>query len=328
MYTRRRILAVLAVLLVLALLVPKACQALMGSNDDPGPNGEQQAGAAGTDTGADTESGEESGAGNADTDDADTGDTGTTNKGDDEAEAKDKSSSRGAPFVDDGPGGENGSGAGAGEEAAPDLLALVTPLAAVSDEEPTAGDQSAGGGAPSPSEAGGSPSAEEQPISEIQFALAASPAPAQQPSSEGERAPTRRSRPAEVEPAAIPRNERIRDRAGRLPGTPVAEPAAIYEAGARQTVVEPAAAETFAHAPVAAEPVAVAPAPVPVPAPPAAVAAPVPAAAVPSDPAFAPTPAGGVLNGAPAVPAAGAALPAGPRLAGPGPTGTPGRAVF
>lgn len=299
-YARRRLLAVLVVLLLLALLVPRACQALLGSNEDTGQRGEQRSGAAGTATGA----GAEDDAGDAGTSNADTGNA-------DKSGTQDDSSGRGAPFVEEGPGSEDGSGAGS-EEAAPDLAAMVANLAVIDGDEDLAAseDQSSGGSAPSPSATGG-----QQPISELQFALAASPAPTQQPSSEAEPAPTRRSEPAAAapvaEPAATPLSERIRDRAGRRASAALAEPAALDEVGSRQTAVEP-----------------VAPAPAPVPAPPAAVTAPVPAApaAVPSEPAFAPIPAAGALNGVPPVPAARAALPAGPRLAGPGPGGTP--AVF
>lgn len=295
-YARRRILAVLVVLLLIALLVPRACQAFFGSNEDTGQRGEQRSGA-GTATGA----GAEDDAGDAGTSNADTGKA-------EKSRAQDDTSGRGAPFVEEGPASEDGSGAGSGE-AAPDLAAMVTNLAVIDGSEDLAAseDQSSDETAPRPSEPGG-----EQPISELQFALAASPAPTQQPSSEAEPAPTRRSEPAAAapvaEPAATPLSERIRDRAGRLASAALAEPAALDEVRSRQTAVEP-----------------VAPAPAPVPAPPAAVTAPVPAApaAVPSEPAFAPTPASGALNGVPPVPAARTTLPAGPRLARPGPGGTP-----
>jgi hypothetical protein len=91
----------------------------------------------------------------------------------------------------------------------------------------------------------------------------------------------------------------------------LAAPAALDEVAARQPVVEPVAVEPVPPAPVAVEPVATAP--------PATVA---------SGPAFTPTSVGGALNGAPAVPAARATLPAGPRLARVGPGRTPGPAIF
>jgi hypothetical protein len=96
----------------------------------------------------------------------------------------------------------------------------------------------------------------------------------------------------------------------------LAEPAALDGVGARQAVVAPVA--PVAVEPVAVEPVAVEPVAV----------EPIPTAAVASAPALAPTPASGALNGAPAVPAARATLPAGPRLAGVGPGRTPGPPVF
>src|SRR5215210_7639455 len=51
-YVRRRILAVLVVLLLLALLVPRACQALLGSNEDTGPREHRKTVAPETATGA------------------------------------------------------------------------------------------------------------------------------------------------------------------------------------------------------------------------------------------------------------------------------------
>jgi ribonuclease E len=307
-YARRRLLAVVVVLLLLALLAPRACQALLGSNEDAGQGEGQKSGVAGKAAGA----GAEDDAADADTSNADTGNAGAE-KSDtqDKPGTQDDSSDRGAPFVDEGPGSEDSSGE-ASEEAAPDLGVMVTNLAVIDGSEDFAAseDQGAGGTAP-----GSSETASEQPISELQFALAASPAPAQQPSSEPEPAPTRRSEPAAAapvaEPAPPPLGERIRDRAGRRASAALAAPAALDEVAARQTVVEPVAVEPVPIAPVAVEPVA--------PAPPATVA---------SGPAFTPTPAGGALNGTPAMPAARATLPAGPRLARVGPGRTPGPAIF
>jgi hypothetical protein len=319
-YARRRLIAVLIVLLLLALLIPLTCQALLGSNEDARQEGEQRSDDAGTAAGAGTED--------------DEGDAGTSNAGEDddgEPGTQDDSSGREAPFLDDRSSGENG------DEAAPDLLALVTPLAAGNESDATAGEeQGSAGSAPDSSVAGGEPQAEEQPISENQFALAAPPE--QQPTPTRERAPTRRSRPPDAAPAAEPaansRGEQIRARADRLVAAAVPEPDALDKAKARQ-----AAAETFVPAPVEAAPPApvevappapvevAPPAPVevapPAPVVPAAQAAPVPVA-VSSGPAFPPTPASGALNGAPSVPA----VPAGPRLAAPGPSGTPGPKVF
>src|SRR5215208_4158910 len=327
-YARRRLLAVLAVLVLLALLVPRACQALLGANEEAGQGEGQKSGAAGKAAGAGAEDDAgDAGTGNADTGNAEKSDTQANQR------TKEGTSDRGAPFVEDKPGSGDRSGE-AGEEAAPDLGVMVANLAVIdgSEEFASSEDQGAAESAPRSSETGS-----EQPISEIQFALAASPAPTQQPSSEPEPAPTqqpssepepaptRRSEPAAAAPVAAPAptplGERIRDRTGRRARVALAEPAALDEVAARQIVVELVAVEPVAPAPVAVEPVA----PAPVAVEPVAPAAP---AAIPSDPAFAPTPATGALNGAPAVPAARATLPAGPRLAGVGPGRTPGPAVF
>ncbi len=301
----------------------------MGSDSDAGgePSGEQQAGAAGTETGTGTGEGES--ADNAGPEDASPSDA---DKDEGADEAKDERSDRGAPFLEDGSDGENDSG---GDGAAPDLLALVTPTTVVAEEDASADeDEGSVGGS---SEAG-EPQADEQPISENQFALAAPRAPqetssGEEPSGE-EPAPTRRSGPAETAPVVeqdaaslservraradrlaaraerrAARAERLAARAERLAATPVAEPAALQGAGQRQPVVEPAVTETFGTVPVATAPVATAQAPVP--------------AAVSSGPAFVSTRSGG-LNGAGAV--HGALPAAGPRLGGAGPTGTPGPA--
>jgi hypothetical protein len=353
-YARRRLLAVLAVLVLLALLVPRACQALLGSNEDAGQGEGQKSGAAGKAAGA----GAEDDAGDAGTGNADTGkaDTGKAEKSDTQGKqsTQEGTSDRGAPFVEDKPGAGDRSGE-AGEEAAPDLGVMVANLAVIdgSEEFASSEDQGAAESAPESSETGS-----EQPISEIQFALAASPAPTQQPSSEPETqrsssepepAPARRPEPEvaapAAEPAPAPLGEQIRDRADQRVTAALAEPAALEVVGAPQTAVEPVA-------PVAAEPVAAAPAPVvpaapaapapvvpaapaaPAPVVPAAPAAPAPvvpaapAAPVAADPTFAPTPASGALNGAPTVPAARANLPAGPRLAAVGPRRTPGPDAF
>jgi len=327
-YARRRLVAVVVVLIVLALLAPRACQALLGSNEDAGQGEGQRSGTAGKVAGT----GAQDDAGDAGPGNADTGNAGAEKSGaQDKPVTQDDSSNRGAPFVEDEPGTENGSGE-ASEEATPDLGVLATNLAVIDGSEDFAASEDQGGGGSAP---GSQEPVSEQPISEVQFALAASPAPTQQPSSEPEPAPTRRSEPAAAAPVAapapIPLGERIRDRAGRRARVALAEPAALDEVAARQIVVEPVAVEPVAPAPVAVEPVA--PAPVAVePVAPAPIAvepvAPAPPAAIPSHPAFAPTPATGALNGAPTVPAARTTLPAGPRLARVGPGRTPGPTVF
>jgi hypothetical protein len=349
-YARRRLLAVLAVLVLLALLVPRACQALLGSNEGAGQGEGQKSGAAGKAAGA----GAEDDAGDADTGNADTG---NAEKSDTQAKqsTKEGTSDRGAPFVEDKPGAGGRSGE-AGEEAAPDLGVMVANLAVIdgSEEFASSEDQGAAESAPESSETGS-----EQPISEVQFALAASPAPTQQPSSEPETqrssfepepAPARRPEPEAAapaaEPAPVPLGEQIRDRADQRVTAALAEPAALEEVGAPQTAVEPVApvaAEPVAAAPAPAAPAPAAPAPVvpapavPAPAVPAPVvpapavpapAVPAPAAPVAADPTFAPAPAGGALNGAPTVPAARTNLPAGPRLAAVGPRRTPGPDAF
>jgi hypothetical protein len=368
-YARRRLLAVLAVLVLLALLVPRACQALLGSNEEAGQGEGQKSDVAGKAAGA----GAEDDAGDADTGKADTGkadtgkaDTGKAEKSDTQAKqsTKEGTSDRGAPFVEDKPGAGDRSRE-AGEEAAPDLGVMVANLAVIDGSEEFASreDQGAAESAPESSETGS-----EQPISEVQFALAASPAPTQQPSSEPETqrfssepapVPARRPEPEAAAPAAesapAPLGEQIRDRADQRVTAALAETAALEEVGATQTAVEPVV--PVAAEPVAAEPVAAAPTPVvpaapaaPTPVVPAAPAAPAPAAPAPvvpttpaapapvvpaapaapvaADPTFAPTPASGAPNGVPTVPAARANLPAGPRLAAVGPSRIPGPSAF
>jgi hypothetical protein len=322
-YARRRLLAVLAVLVLLALLVPRACQALLGSNEEAGQGEGQKSGAPGKAAGA----GAKNDAGDADTGNADTGNAEKSDK----QNTQDGTSDRGAPFVEDKPGAGGRSGE-AGEEAAPDLGVMVANLAVIdgSEEFASSEDRGAAESAPESSETGS-----EQPISEVQFALAASPAPTQQPSSEPETqqssfepepAPGRRPEPEAAAPAAGPApatlGEQIRDRANRRVTAALAETAALEEVGTPQTAVEPVAPA----APVAAVPVAAVPAP-PTPAPVApAPAALAPAAPAPAAPTFAPTPAAGALNGIPTVPAVKPNLPAGPRLAAVGPRRTPGPA--
>jgi hypothetical protein len=347
-YARRRLLAVLAVLVLLALLVPRACQTLLGSNEEAGQGEGQKSGAAGKAAGAGAEDDAgDAGTGNADTGNAEKSDTQANQR------TEEGTSDRGAPFVEDKPGSGDRSGE-AGEEAAPDLGVMVANLAVIdgSEEFASSEDQGAAESAPESSETGS-----EQPTSELQFALA-SPALTQQPSSEPETqqpspnpepAPARRPEPeaaAPAGPAPAPLGEQIRDRANRRVTAALPETAALEEVGAPQTAVEPVA--PVAAEPVAAEPVAAAPAPaapapavpapavpapaVPAPAVPApavpAPAVPAPAAPVAADPTFAPAPASGALNGAPTVPAARANLPAGPRLAAVGPRRTPGPDAF
>jgi hypothetical protein len=324
-YARRRLLAVLAVLVLLALLVPRACQALLGSNEEAGQGEGQKSGAPGKAAGA----GAKNDAGDAGTGNADTGNAEKSDK----QNTQDGTSDRGAPFVEDKPGAGGRSGE-AGEEAAPDLGVMVANLAVIdgSEEFASSEDRGAAESAPESSETGS-----EQPISEVQFALAASPAPTQQPSSEPETqqssfepepAPGRRPEPEAAAPAAGPApatlGEQIRDRANRRVTAALAETAALEEVGTPQTAVEPVAPVAAVPAPPTPAPVAPAPAALA----PAALApaAPAPAAPAPAAPTFAPTPAAGALNGIPTVPAVKPNLPAGPRLAAVGPRRTPGPA--
>jgi hypothetical protein len=157
-YARRRLLAVLAVLVLLALLVPRACQALLGSNEEAGQGEGQKSGAAGKAAGA----GAEDDAGDAGTGNADTG---NAEKSDTQAKqsTQEGTSDRGAPFVEDKPGAGDRSGK-AGEEAAPDLGVMVANLAVIDGSEDFASseDQGAAESAPESSETGS-----EQPISEV-----------------------------------------------------------------------------------------------------------------------------------------------------------------
>ena len=141
-YARRRLLAIFIVLLLLALLVPRACQALFGSDDPAGGEGDRNAGVAGAsddDAARGEDNADEDGAGAGDagagddgTADADAAGTDTAGTNTEKRGAKDDSSSRGAPFVEGRSGNEDDAGAEDGnEEAAPDLNAMVVELAVV-----------------------------------------------------------------------------------------------------------------------------------------------------------------------------------------------------
>jgi hypothetical protein len=309
-YTRRRILAVLLGLLLLALLVPRACQALMGgSNDAAGSRGKQETNAAETDAG--TGGG---GAGAADTNGTSASDASAANANTDQTKESSEDDS-GAPFLDDRARDDNGAEAGA--EAAPDLLALLAPTTLVATEEALASGESESAGAPSPSETGDETQASQPPTTEPQNFLIARREAAEQPSSGEESTPAppskKRAAPAAVELASTPRTENVRERRELTPAMPVV-PAAVNEAVVSQTRVEPAVVDTAATLPAAA-------------------ATPVPAApaALQNHASFVPSPArgvaarvggntvGGAFGGAGAIGPAPAALPAGPRLAAPRP---------
>src|SRR5215218_10795976 len=214
-YVRRRILAVLVVLLLLALLVPRACQALLGSNEDTGPREHQKAGAPETATGA--------GGGTKDTA---------------KTETEDTASDRGVPFVKE--SSEDTSGA-----ATTDLTAMVTELTVISEDETLAVEDAAGDGrsadqsAQSPT--GPSLVAAQQTAVAPQNAPETSRAPAERPPSDAERAPAhRRSLSSTVIPVTTPPRERIRGRRDLAATVPVA--------------VEPVAVEPVAVEPVPAFP--------------------------------------------------------------------------
>jgi hypothetical protein len=195
MYVRRRILAVLVVLLLLALLVPRACQTLLGSNEDTGPREDRKAGAPETATGSGTK------------------DTGKT-------ETKDTPSDRGAPFVKDEADSKDTSG-----EATTDLTAMIAGPAVIGGDEALAVEDAAGDG-PSTDQgaqgpAGPSLAASQQTVVEPQNAPETSPAPARRPPSDAERAPAHRPGLSSM-PVATPARERIRGRGDRVATAPVA----------------------------------------------------------------------------------------------------------
>src|SRR5215211_6382741 len=203
-YVRRRILAVLVVLLLLALLVPRACQALLGSNEDTGPREHQKAGAPETATGA-----------------------GGGTKGTAKTETKDTASDRGVPLVKE--SSEDTSGA-----ATTDLTAMVTELAVIGGDETFAAEDAAGEG-PSADEstqgpAGPSLVGARQTVVAPQNAPETSRAPAERPPSGAERAPAHRQvlSSTAIPPVTTPARERIRGRRDLAATVPVAvEPVAV-----------------------------------------------------------------------------------------------------
>ena len=229
-YVRRRILAVLVVLLLLALLVPRACQALLGSNEDTGPREHQKAGGA-----PETATG-----------------TGGGTKDTAKTETKDTASERGVPFVKE--SSEDTSGA-----ATTDLTAMVTEVAVIGEDENLAVEDAAGDGQSADQSAqeptGPSLVAAQQTAVEPQNAPEISRAPAQRPPSDAGRAPAhRRSLSSTAIPVTAPARERIRDRRDLTATVPVAvEPAAV-----EPVAVEPVAVEPVAVEPVVAEPAFVA----------------------------------------------------------------------
>ncbi len=243
-YTRRRILAILVVLLLIALLVPRTCQALLGSDEDAGSSQDQQAGA----VGAADEVGAEEGA------PEDAGNAGAGSSDSEKSEGNDPSS-RGAPFVDDEPGDGRASGIEDGDEAVLDRAAMMTELTVIHGVEiPAAGyGQSSGAGAaPSPSGTGGEPPADAHPMSETQFSLAASPTPAEQPANT-RRAPSTESEPTDkVVPPRVkwgPRAELAGGKEDLAPRILAVSQAGPEERGVRRTKIEPVLAEPPAPIP-------------------------------------------------------------------------------
>jgi hypothetical protein len=324
-YTRRRILAVLLVLLLLAILVPRACQALVGSNAGTGSKGGQAGNAATTNAGTGSKGGQAGNVAGTDTGAGSGAGANGTNAATANADKSKEASSddSGAPFLDARAGNDHASEGG--ENAAPDLLALVTPVAVIEGDEGLASGDGEGAGAPIPSETGDETQAGQQPTTEPRNLLIARREAAEQPSlgEESALAPrSRRAAPAAFEPASTPRTERFHERRDRIRATPVVVPAAVNEAGVPQTTVEPIATAPVAAAPAVTEPAVT---------PPAVAARSVPAApaALQNDTSFVPNLAGGVAANpggntlgntvGSAVGPAPAALPAGPRLSAPGP---------
>jgi len=254
-YVRRRILAVLVVLLLLALLVPRACQALLGSNEDTGPREHRKAGAPETATGA-----------------------GGGTKGTTKTETKETASDRGVPLVkessEDTSGAattgltaivteltvapETATGAGGGTKSSEDtssaattgLTAMVTELTVIGGDETFTAEDAAGEGSSADVTtqvpAGPSLVGARQTVVAPQNAPETSRAPAQRPPSGAEHAPAHRQvlSSTAIPPVTTPARERIRGRRDLAATVPVA--------------VEPVAVE-----PVAVEPVPAVPAFVP-----------------------------------------------------------------
>src|SRR5215218_7399506 len=283
-YVRRRILAVLVVLLLLALLVPRACQALLGSNEDTGPREHRKAGAPETATGA---GGGTKGTTKTETKDTasdrgvplvkesseDTSGAATTGltavvteltvapetatgagggtQGTTKTETKDTASDRGVPLVKE--SSEDTSGA-----ATTGLTAMVTELTVIGGDETFAAEDAAGEG-PSADvttqvPAGPSLVGARQTVVAPQNAPETSRAPAQRPPSGAEHAPAHRQvlSSTAIPPVTTPARERIRGRR---------DLAATVSVAVEPVAVEPVAVEPVAVEPVAVEPVAVEPVP-------------------------------------------------------------------
>jgi hypothetical protein len=307
-YVRRRILAVLVVLLVLALLIPRACQALLESDEATGSREDRKTGAAETATGDHAK--------NADTEKAGT---------------KDAPSNRGVPYIDKddkgGAGSEDVSGTEGGDEAAPDLAAMIVGPAVIGGDEVSDVEVAAGGGSrtdETPQIPAG-PSlvarlrASQRSATEPQNVPQTFRAPAGRPPSDNGSVPTKRrgaSRSGTAAPVADLPRERVRGGGDLVATAPVAVRSRF--SGVRAWLPKRAAVRPVPTAPVVDVPVAPAP------------------TAIPRDTAVAAggaSVAGRLANnfGGTTVSGAGpapAALSRGPRLAATVPIRTPRSAIF
>jgi hypothetical protein len=252
-YVRRRILAVLIVVLLLALLVPRACQAFFGSKEDTGPREERRAGAPET---AAPEKATEAGVG------------GDTDTGTGKAGTKDASSGRGAPFIK----GEAGSEGASRAEAATDLTAMIVGPAVIGGGESSAVEDAAGGGssADQTAQSPAGPSlvaglqASRQPATGPQNAAETPRAPAERPPSDNRGAPTSQQSvgpSGTAAPVTNPPRERVRGGGDRVATAPIA--ARSQFGGVQARPPEPVAIEPVPTAPVVNAPVAAAPTAVP-----------------------------------------------------------------
>jgi hypothetical protein len=299
-YVRRRILAVLVVLLLLALLVPRACQALLGSNEDTGSREDRKTGAAETATGGHAK--------NADTE---------------KAGKKDASSNRGVPYINKGEAvSEDVTGTEGNDEAAPDLAAMTVEPAVIGGDEASAIEDAAGGGA-STDQTAQSPAgpslvarlrASQQSATEPRNVPETFRAPAGRPPSDIERAPTNRrgaSLSGTATPVADLPRERVRGGGDLVATAPVAVRSRF--SGVRARLPKPVAVGPVPTAPVAKVPVAPAP------------------TAVSRDTGFVAggaSVAGGWANNFGGAGPAPAALSGGPRLVATAPIRTPRSAIF
>jgi hypothetical protein len=294
-YVRRRILAVLVVLLLLALLIPRACEALLGSNEGTGSREHQRAGAPETATGT---------GGGA----KDAGKTAT----------KDAASERGAPFVESPAGSEGTSGA-----ATTDFTAMIVGPAVIGADEPLAVEDATGDG--SGTDQGAQAPAGPSLAASRQTVVAPRNAPetsrAQRPPSDTERAPAHRQ---VLSNTAVPVKTPTRDRPRGGRDLAATVPVAVEPVAVEPVAVEPVAVEPVAVEPVAVEPVAVEP----VPADTAFVPRDTSVGLRGAGTNFRGNAVGGAVNGRATFNRVGGALAGGPRRSVAGPVGTRRPAIF